>query len=202
MKEREKMALTFVGRAGKIQEQDFVAASIALTCDVAAVKAVTEVESSGSGFLKTLQPKILFESRWFGQLTAGMYHSSHPDISTSIWVRNYKGGTAEYARLEKAIKLNREAALKATSWGMFQILGINHKLAGFVNVEAFVTAHLESEGEHLKAFVNFVKSKKLDGALRGLRWADFARAYNGPAYKKNRYDEKMKRAYEKYANLP
>jgi hypothetical protein len=192
------MALNFVGRAGKIQEKDFVAAAEALGCHIAAVKAVTEVESSGGGFFNNKQPKILFESRWFEILTKGKYHESHPDLSTHRWVRNYKGGTAEYARLEKAIKLNREAALKATSWGMFQILGLNYALVGFASVEAFIEAHLESESEHLKAFVNFVKSKKLDDELRDLRWADFARTYNGPGYKRNHYDKKMAQAYEKH----
>lgn len=193
------MALNFVGQAKKIQEKDFVAAAAALGCDVAAVKAVTEVESSGGGFFKNKQPKVLFESRWFGKLTNSKYHRSHPDISTPNWVHNYKRGSAEYTRLEKAIKLNREAALKATSWGMFQILGVNHNIAGFATVEAFVKAEMVSEAEHLKAFVNFVKSKKLDDELRDLRWADFAQMYNGPGYRKNHYDEKMARAYEKYS---
>ena len=190
----------FVGGGKKLEEKDYEEAALALGCEVAAVKAVSEVESSGSGFLRDNRPKILFESRWFSNLTGHQYDGSNPDISTRKWVRNYKGGAREYGRLEKAMKLNREAALKATSWGYFQILGVNYKLAGFANVEDFVKAHVRSEGEHLKAFVNFVKAKKIDDELRDLRWADFARIYNGPGYKKNRYDTKMADAYERYSS--
>jgi len=190
----------FAGSAKKLSSSDYEKAATELMCDVAAVRAVVEVESAGGGFLKDKRPKILFESRWFNKLTKGKYNNSHPDISTSSWVRNYKGGSKEYSRLNKAIKLNREAALKSTSWGMFQILGINHQVAGYSNVEDFVKAHSKSEKEHLQAFVNFIKNKKLDDELRDLRWADFARIYNGPGYKKNRYDEKMAAAYEKYSD--
>ncbi|MEE8298899.1 MAG: N-acetylmuramidase domain-containing protein [Thermodesulfobacteriota bacterium] len=34
--------------------------------------------------------------------------------------------------------------------------------------------------------------------LKKRDWANFARRYNGPGYKKNKYDEKLERAYNKY----
>ncbi|MFB9080551.1 N-acetylmuramidase domain-containing protein [Flavobacterium procerum] len=34
--------------------------------------------------------------------------------------------------------------------------------------------------------------------LRNKNWASFALKYNGPAYKTNKYDEKLARAYAKY----
>ncbi len=151
------------------------------------------------GFLPDGRPKILFESRWFHKLTNGAHDGDPRGISTPNWVRNYKGGAGEYERLESAISLDREAALKSASWGMFQILGVNHKAAGFADVEAYVAAQLVSEGNHLDAFVNFIFHNKLDDELRDLRWADFARRYNGPAYKKNRYDEKMAAAYAEFS---
>jgi hypothetical protein len=193
------MSNEFKGSALKITENDLNNAAEMLGCDVAAVKSVVEVESAGGGFFKDKRPKILFESRWFGKLTKGKFHSSHPHLSTRKWVRNYKGGTKEYGRLEEAMKLDRDAALKSTSWGMFQILGVNHKVAGYPNVEEFVAFQVESEGAQLKAFVNFVKGSKLDDELRDLRWADFARGYNGPGYKRNRYDTKLANAYEKHS---
>jgi peptidoglycan hydrolase-like protein with peptidoglycan-binding domain len=56
-----------------------------------------------------------------------------------------------------------------------------------------------SEGDHVRCFVNFVLRNKLDDELRDRRWADFARAYNGPAFRENRYDEKLARAYERHS---
>lgn len=190
----------FVGKAKRITGQDFERAADRLACEVAVVRAVAKVESGGrTGFLKDKRPKILFESRWFHKLTAGTFDQSHPDISTPTWVRNYKGGAAEYGRLEEAIALGREAALKSASWGMFQILGVNHAVVGFDTAEAYVKAQLDSEGAHLDAFVNFVISNRLDDELRDKRWADFAHGYNGSGYKENRYDEKMAQAYAESA---
>lgn len=188
--------LEFVGEAARLKDEDFAEASKRLFCEIGAIRAVADVESGGrDGFLKDKRPKILFESRWFHNLTSGIYDSQCPEISTPRWERNYLGGAREYERLAKAIKLNRDAALKATSWGMFQILGVNHRLAGFGNVEDYVSAQTLSEGEHLKSFVNFVINNHLDDELRDRRWEDFARSYNGPGYKENRYDEKMAEAY-------
>jgi len=190
----------FAGGGLTLSEPDFKRAADRLGCEVAAVKAVAEVESGGkTGFLPDKRPKILFESRWFHKLTGGRFDASNPDISTPTWVRNYKGGAAEYGRLEAAIALDRAAALKSASWGMFQILGVNHAVVGFADVEAFVRAQVESEGKQLDAFVGFVISNKLDDELRDKRWADFARVYNGPGFAENRYDAKMAEAYARHA---
>jgi hypothetical protein len=66
-------------------------------------------------------------------------------------------------------------------------------------VDDFVAAMKASEGEQLKAFANFVVHEKLDGFLRKLQWADFAARYNGPSYKKNRYDQKLADSYKRFA---
>jgi hypothetical protein len=57
----------------------------------------------------------------------------------------------------------------------------------------------KDEGQHLKAFSGFIKSNKLEKYLQKKDWAGFAKRYNGPAYAQNKYDIKMKEAYEKYA---
>jgi hypothetical protein len=190
----------FTGPADTLKDADYERVAQRLSCEVAAIRAVAEVESGGrTGFLPDRRPKILFESRWFHKLTNGAFDRDHPDISTEAWVRNYKGGAAEYERLKAAIALDRAAALKSASWGMFQILGVNHKVAGFNDVESFVDAQCQSEGAHLDAFASFVLSNKLDDELRDKRWADFARGYNGPGFAENRYDVKLAEAYAKYA---
>lgn len=190
----------FAGKASPLGDADFERVARRLGCEVAAVRAVAEVESGGrTGFLPDKRPKILFESRWFHKLTDGLHDRAHPDISTPTWVRNYKGKAAEYDRLKQAIALDREAALKSASWGMFQILGVNYRAAGFDDVQSFVTAQMESEGAHLDAFASFVSTNHLDDELRDKRWEDFARGYNGPGFKAHRYDEKMAKAYAKYA---
>jgi hypothetical protein len=143
---------------------------------------------------------MLGDERGFtGKALKLRFDATNPDLSTAIWVRNYAGNAAEYDRLRAAMALDRTAALKSASWGMFQILGVNHAAAGFADVEDFVQAQLDSEGAHLDAFANFVVHQRLDAALRERRWADFAFQYNGPSYEENRYDAKMASAYAEYA---
>ncbi len=56
----------------------------------------------------------------------------------------------------------------------------------------------KNEGEHLAAFGRFIIANNLTKYLKNKDWANFARRYNGPGYKQNKYDEKLARAYNKY----
>lgn len=184
-----------------LTEADYHRAAVALDCEAAAIRAVADVECGGrTGFLADGRPKILFESHVFARLTGGRYNATHPDISTPNWIKNYAGGAAEYDRLDKAMQLDREAALKSTSWGKFQIMGFNGDRVGFSSVDDFVAAQRKSEQDHLDAFVQFILSRGLSDELRQRRWDKFAESYNGPGYRRNRYDEKMAAAYARYTS--
>lgn len=186
-----------------LTDSDYRRAAALIGVEVAAVKAVASIESSGSGFLSNGKPKILFEGHWFSKLTKGVYDVKHPTISYRVWTKkHYKGGSAEYHRYTAAASLDKEAAMKSTSWGKFQIMGFNHAKAGFGNVSQFVDAMHVSEGKQLEAFVHFLQSTKLDIPLKIKDWAAFARGYNGPAYAKNAYDKLLKQAYEAYSASP
>lgn len=187
------MALEFSGPATRFNDEAIEAAAKKIGCPVAAVRAVIDVESRG-GFLADGRPKILFERHYFSRLTGGKHDKANPDISAKKW-GGYKGGPAEYDRLHRAIKLDRDCALRSASWGAFQIMGDNHKACGFSNVGDFVKAMVAGEPEQLDAFINFVKKNNLDDELCRLDWTGFARGYNGPAYRTNKYDEKMSAAY-------
>lgn len=192
------MPSEFVGDPSPLTDADFERAATTLGCSVAAVRAVAQVESLGGGYLPDKRPKILFERHWFHKLTQGKWTNSLSHIS---WPKagGYKGGAREYDRLEEALKLDRTAALKSASWGAFQVMGFNHKLVGYDDVESFVKAMVKGSGKQLDAFVAFIRSNKLDDELRRLDWAGFARGYNGSAYRINKYDEKMARAYANFS---
>lgn len=178
----------------------FVKAAELLNIDVAAIKAVTEIESPKGGFLKNGKPTILFEAKYFHNLTNGKYDLMHPNVSSPKWDRSlYYGGEKEYDRLGLAITLDKDAALQSASWGRFQIMGANYKTCGYDTVSAFVDAMYESEYNHLIAFCKFIQNNKMDVYLRNKQWAEFARRYNGPKYKENNYDTKLEKAYTKYA---
>lgn len=189
------MPLEFSGPAKLLDEDKIAEAARQLNCEVSAVRAVIDVESRG-GFLPDGRPKILFERHYFSRLTNKRYDASHPDISQGSWGGYGAGGANQYTRLATAIKLDRAAALRSASWGMFQIMGDNFKLVGFATVEAFVAAMVSGEAAQLDAFVAFVKKNGLADELARHDWAGFARGYNGPNYRANRYDEKLATAYQ------
>lgn len=183
-----------------LTKQDYIDAAAVIGCDVAAVMAVAEVESRGGGFNPDGTLKSLFEGHYFSKLTKGIYDKSHPTISYPKWTRAFYGKTwqAEQARLQQAIALDRPAALQSASFGMFQIMGANFAPAGFPGPESFHDALCKNEGEHLKAFANFVIHKGLADEMRNLDWFNFALKYNGPQQAVNKYDTKLAAAYAKY----
>jgi peptidoglycan hydrolase-like protein with peptidoglycan-binding domain len=190
-----------------LTDEDFKAAAQLLKCDVAAIKAVAEVESSGNGFLSDGRVKILFEGHQFYKFTNGAFAHTHPTICYQKWTKQYytKGsnadvrGAGELARLEQAMALNRSAALMAASYGKFQIMGFNFPVCGFSNIEDFYDAMKLSEGEQLKAFCGYITGNAIDDELRNHEWASFAKRYNGAEYLKNKYDQKLAAAHAKYS---
>lgn len=183
-----------------ITEEAFAAAAALLGAPVAHVKAVCAVEAPAGGFDDKGQPRVLFEAHRFAKLTGGVYNQTDPDISSPVWDRTlYAKGpnadarnTGEHARLAKAVRLNRRAALMSASWGRFQILGENYGGCGFDNLQDFINAMYESEDAQLAAFVEFILSdKRKADALRDGNWTTFARLYNGPSYAENQYDTKL-----------
>jgi hypothetical protein len=181
-----------------LTESDYVEAAALLKCDVPAIKAVAEVESSGAGFLKDGRPKILFERHKFRELTKGSHNQTHPDISGPRGGYGAAGGH-QWDRFNEAFALDPSAAIQSCSWGKFQVMGFNYRISGFKNPEDFRAAMEKSEGEHLKAFCNFITGNSLDGPLRKLQWAKVAEGYNGKAYRDNKYDTKLAAAYKKYS---
>jgi hypothetical protein len=182
-----------------LTNKDFENAGSKIGVEPAKIRAVDEIESLGSGFLENGEPKILFEAHWFHKLTDGEYTEDHSNISSRRWDRSlYEGGQAEHDRLQKAVKLDREAALQSASWGRYQIMGFNWDKCGYESLQKFINAMYRSEADHLDAFVEFIKSEDIVDELRESDWHGFARVYNGPGYKKNHYAERMKESYEKF----
>lgn len=180
--------------------------------ELAVVKAINEVESNGSGFLINGDPKILFEGHIFwkelskrGFDPKKLSSPKNTDILYKTWTKKYYlGGVSEYKRLNKAIALSdkkeiKEAALYATSWGMFQIMGFNATNIGYKNVEKFVNDMYTSEALQLKAFGMYLEKNKLIPLLQKKNWTQFAIKYNGPGQATNSYDKKLKKAYENYS---
>ncbi|HVO74557.1 MAG TPA: N-acetylmuramidase family protein [Ignavibacteriaceae bacterium] len=198
---------TFAAMQSKyLSEQDLIDLASQLGIPVAAVKCVYEVESSGRGFLTDGRPKILFEGHVFWKqlksknIEPKNYIPGNEDILYPKWTKEfYKGGPAEYDRLEKAKKIHEDAALESASWGIFQIMGYHYPEVGYNSVKDFVDAQYQSERNHLMAFGKFIESEGLVKYLKNCDWARFAYRYNGAGYEENKYDSKLAAAYKKYS---
>lgn len=190
---------TATGASTALTEDDYKQAAKLLKCEIAAIKAVAEVESSGAGFLSDGRPKILFERHKFHGFTNGRFAATHPDISNKRRGGYGKAGAHQWDRFNTAFALDPIAAIKSCSWGKFQVMGFNFEICGFTKLDDFHAAMLKSEGEHLKAFCHFIASNKLDTALRNHKWAALARGYNGASFKENKYDTKLAAAFRKYS---
>lgn len=185
---------------------DMEEAAAALGLETATIQAVRDVETGGrSGFLPGGRPVILFEGHIFWkQLVARsidpqLHLTGNEDILYPSWTTaHYKYGAGEHDRLEKAKKINVEAAISSASWGLFQIMGFNHSACGFSKVTDYVDAQYKGEKEQLMSFVNFIRSGNYLNDLRQKNWAGFAKKYNGSGYAQNKYDSKLAQSYLKH----
>lgn len=187
-----------------LKQSDLQTAADDLAVPLACIQAVDEVESHGCGFLVDGRPVILFERHiMYRQLqTKGRDAAAlvlrYPNIINPKR-GGYIGGASEYQRLTTAKTLDPSCAIAATSWGRFQIMGWHWQRLGYSSAQVFSDAMFESEAQQLDAFVRFIKSEPvLHRALKKQQWAEFARRYNGPAYKTNQYDIKLEQAYKRH----
>lgn len=179
-------------------EQDYQTAATVLAVPIAAVKAVADVESSGTTHWADGQVPILFEALWFHKLTGGKYDAGHPKISSPVWNQAlYIGGPAEYGRLDEAEALDKDAALQSASWGAFQVMGFNWKSLGYASVEQFVDS-MQTDAGQLDSFVRYIQHNGLENALRNQDWRAFAAGYNGSGAV-DVYAPKIETAYNHYA---
>lgn len=180
-----------------IGPDDFERAALALGCETEAIQAVAEVEAPGGGFDPDgIAPKILFEAHQFSRLTKRVYDQNFPDISSRRYnAALYVGGPAEHKRLQRAARLDRNAALSSASWGRFQIMGFNWNTAGCTSLQAFINAMYRSEDAHLDCFVQVIRHMGLAVALIEHDWEKFKKVYNGP--RPNGYAARMRAAYRK-----
>lgn len=178
-------ALEFAGPATPATPGAYSDAARALGCSLAQVMAVATVETESAPFLPDGRPDILFEAGVFHEITKGRFADAKDRhgvaLSSPTWNRALygAGGAHQYERLEDAMKLDRSAALQSASWGQFQIMGENYKLAGFPDVESFVAAQCVGVDAHIAAFAAFCRAKGLGAALAKGDYRTFALHYNG-----------------------
>lgn len=198
--------MDFVGAGTKLQDEDISSLADELGIEEAALRAVLSVETGGKGFDVRSRPKALFERHIFYRqlvarpdlqaqaVNAGL---AYPKWGEKPYPPNSDG---VYAEITAACDIDLEAALRATSWGLGQIMGNNCQMVGFGSALDMVQDAMISEANQLRQWAAFVKSAGLLDELKRKDWAGFAAKYNGPSYAKNQYDVKLAAAYDKFSN--
>lgn len=146
-------------------------------------------ETPGKGFdAKTGKILIQFEPVWFSRL-AKLPRSKE---NSHIWDENgVSVQSVEWIAFNDAFKLNRIAAMEATSIGLPQILGLHWKRLGFNSVGDFWDYMKLGEREQVKMLIRFIETdKKLHTAVKKRDWHMVAVIYNGPKYKQLALDLK------------
>jgi hypothetical protein len=183
-----------------VTDADIDRAAAALGVSAKAIKAVRKVETKQSPFDADSRPTILYERHVFTRNTVppGRFTAAHPLISGGPYgPGGYGKISAQYGKLMQACALDPEAALRACSWGGFQVLGENAVPIGYGSTLEMVVMLVASEAAHLESFVRFVRHNKLVEALRACRAGDpssciaFVKGYNGKDFASFSYHTKL-----------
>lgn len=192
---------------GRLTDDDIREVAAELGLEVAAVRAVIEVEAGAKqeGFWADGKPIINFDLSMFRRYAArnkvdlSRYRSSHSVVFARPNRVRYGGQQpAQQARLDAARTIDDTTAIQGTFWGMFQIGGFNWKICGTSSLEEFVRMMSRSERDQLELFAVFLRETGMLPLLQAKKWSAFARRYNGASYARRGYHTRLARAYAKH----
>lgn len=193
----------FKGRAARLADRDITLVGRAIGVGEDEIHAVMEVEASGSGFDSQGRPKMLFEPHVFWRELGEVKRAraERAGLAYRKWgERPYPRDS--YPRLEQALVIDRAAAFRSASWGLGQIMGFNHRAAGYDSAELMVEAFCHGEAAQLRAMIAFIQAEGLDDDIRRHDWSGFARGYNGSGYAQHGYHIKLAAAFAKWKRIP
>jgi len=184
----------FKGWATALSPTAIIDAAKRIDVPEANLRAILVCETGGrAAFAADGRPAILYEAHVAHRLNGGR---DVPGLAVAKWDRTlYARTTAgEYDRLQAAIDhpdIGRDVALKSASWGLPQILGLNHALCGFDSAEAFGAAMCDGADAQIAAMLAFLAARKIIAPLAAGDWDEVGRLYNGSSYRENHYAERL-----------
>lgn len=177
-----------------------------LNIEPATLKAVVQVESAGRlsvSIAGRAEPLIRFEGHYFYKLLPlakrNMAIAQGLASARAGTVKNPLTQKGRWQMLRRAMKINRAAALESVSWGLGQVMGSHWRWLGYASIDALVVEAREGAAGQIRLMARYITKANLAEKLRAHDWAGFARAYNGPAYRKFKYHTKLARAYDSFS---
>lgn len=180
-----------------------------LRVEPAALLAVAEVESAGVSEWNVhgqMKPAIRFEGHYFHRILKAKNKAKlRQAVAAGLAnpragaVKNPNSFSARYDLLERAAKIDRDAAYESTSWGLGQVMGAHWAKLGYASVEALVKDAMRGVDGQVRIMQKYIRAFGLVDELQSKGWLSFALQYNGPAARKNRYDAKIAAAYKRWS---
>lgn len=168
------------------------------------IRAVAQVESAGSGWFDSGLPKILYERHYFHKFVKKTISwvtgfISNPSSGGYTVDANKNGINDNWDKLAAAVCVDPYGALQSVSIGSFQVMGRWYKDCGYKHPIDMLWAARNSEYEHWKMLAGFIKANNLTKAFLAISTnandnVRFVEAYNGPAWRKNDYANKLAKA--------
>lgn len=187
-------------------KNEIIATARAAGVEPAALLAVAEVESGGQVFAKVRgrnEPLIRFEGHYFHRLLAEEKRAvalrAGLASPSAGGVPNPRTQEGRWKLLNRAAMIDREAAWRATSWGLGQVMGDHFNWLGYKSIDALVQDARAGASGQVRLMLRFIEKSGMRELLNTHQWERFALRYNGPAYERNNYHERMATAYRRYA---
>lgn len=168
------------------------------------IRAVAQVESAGSGWFDSGLPKILYERHYFHKFVKKTISwvtgfISNPSSGGYTVDADKNGINDNWDKLAAAVCIDPYGALQSVSIGSFQVMGRWYKDCGYKHPIDMLWAARNSEYEHWKMLAGFIKANNLTRAFLAISTnvndnVRFVEAYNGPAWRKNDYANKLAKA--------
>lgn len=182
-----------------LSKEQITAIAKSIDVDYASLMAFISAESGGIGFVND-RIVIQFEPSWFKKKA--------PFVPSGLWsINKVENQVNEYKAFSDAFKLNKNAAMQASSWGLGQIMGFHYSRLGYNTVDEMVDDFKKGEYQQVMGIAKFIAtSPQLYKALKAKNWHLVAVYYNGAGYKelavkygREPYNITMEKGYNKYS---
>lgn len=189
--------------AKKVTQADVVGIASRLGVGVHQVQAVAEVEARGSGWDRQGRLKCLWERHYmWKRIQKRVPLLSNPRPGGYTIDADRDGINDSWEKIADAACKWGIVAFECASFGMFQIMGAWWKDLGYASAIDFAWELSQDEYANYDALARYIEVNNLIPAMRAISAdyrtnAKFARGYNGPGFRKNRYDEKLASAVRK-----
>lgn len=177
-----------------------------LGVEAAALCALILTESNGVVFAAVggrNEPLIRWEGHYFDRRLKGKAREdarraglAHPEAGK---IKNPASQAARYAMLTRAFEYGAAEAIESCSWGAGQVMGAHWGWLKYASAADLMNRARSGLAGQVELMGRFIERNGLVGALQRRDWPAVARAYNGPGYRKNKYDTKLAKAYAEFA---